>query len=42
MSIKTVETHRATVVRKLYLLSSAAPVRYAVRNKLAEPKVAEP
>ena len=34
---KTVETHRATVMRKLNLSSSAALVRYAVRNKVVEP-----
>jgi DNA-binding NarL/FixJ family response regulator len=32
ISPKTVETHRATVMRKLTLSSSAALVRYAVRN----------
>lgn len=37
ISIKTVETHRATVMRKLNLTSSAALVRYAVRNKIVEP-----
>jgi DNA-binding NarL/FixJ family response regulator len=36
ISLKTVETHRAAVMRKLNLLSSAALVRYAVRNKLVE------
>jgi DNA-binding NarL/FixJ family response regulator len=36
ISIKTVETHRATVMRKLNLGSSAALVRYAVRNKLVQ------
>ena len=36
ISIKTVETHRAAVMRKLNLLSSADLVRYAVRNKLVE------
>ena len=34
VSIKTVETHRAAVMRKLDLTSSAALVRYAVRNNL--------
>jgi DNA-binding NarL/FixJ family response regulator len=37
ISIKTVETHRATVMRKLNLTSSAGLVRYAVRNKIIEP-----
>jgi DNA-binding NarL/FixJ family response regulator len=37
LSIKTVETHRAAVMRKLNLSSSAALVRYAVRNRLVEP-----
>ena len=36
-SLKTVETHRAAVRRKLNLSSAAALVRYAVRNKLVEP-----
>jgi DNA-binding NarL/FixJ family response regulator len=36
ISIKTVETHRATVMRKLNFSSSAALVRYAVRNDLIE------
>jgi DNA-binding NarL/FixJ family response regulator len=35
ISIKTVETHRAAVMRKLTLSSSAQLVRYAVRNGLA-------
>ena len=37
LSIKTVETHRAAVMRKLNLSSSAALVRYAVRNRFVEP-----
>jgi DNA-binding NarL/FixJ family response regulator len=37
ISLKTVETHRASVMRKLNLSSSAALVRYAVRNKIVEP-----
>ena len=36
IGLKTVETHRATVMRKLNLSSSANLVRYAIRNKLAE------
>jgi DNA-binding NarL/FixJ family response regulator len=35
--IKTVETHRAAIMRKLNLHSHAGLVRYAVRNKLVEP-----
>jgi DNA-binding NarL/FixJ family response regulator len=37
ISLKTVETHRANCMRKLNLDSTAALVRYAVRNKLVEP-----
>lgn len=36
ISIKTVETHRATAMRKLGINSIAALVRYAVRSKLVE------
>ena len=36
ISPKTVETHRATVMRKLTLSSSASLVRYAVRNGFLE------
>jgi len=36
VSIKTVETHRSTIMRKLDLTSSAALVRYAIRNHLAQ------
>lgn len=36
ISLKTVETHRAAVMRKLNLSSSASLVRYAIRNKIAE------
>ena len=36
ISIKTVETHRASVMRKLKLSSSAELVRYAIRNNLVE------
>jgi DNA-binding NarL/FixJ family response regulator len=38
ITTKTVETHRATILRKLELTSSAALVRYAVRNNLVEPE----
>jgi len=37
LSVKTIETHRAAVMRKLNVTSAAAIVRYAVRNKLVEP-----
>ncbi len=37
LSIKTVESHRSAVMRKLNLSSSASLVRYAVRNKFVEP-----
>ena len=36
ISLKTVETHRAAAMRKLNLSSTAALVRYAVRNKIVE------
>jgi len=36
ISLKTVETHRATVMRKLNLSSAAGLVRYAIRNSLVE------
>jgi DNA-binding NarL/FixJ family response regulator len=36
ISLKTVETHRAAIMRKLNLSSSAALVRYAIRNKIVE------
>jgi DNA-binding NarL/FixJ family response regulator len=37
ISLKTVESHRAAIMRKLNLSSSAALVRYAIRNKIVEP-----
>src|SRR5215475_4492790 len=37
LSVKTIETHRAAVMRKLNVTSAAAIVRYAIRNKLIEP-----
>lgn len=37
ISLKTVEAHRASAMHKLGLTSTAALVRYAVRNKLVEP-----
>ena len=36
VSVKTVETHRASAMRKLKLKTTAALVRYAVRNLLVE------
>ena len=36
VSAKTVESHRANILRKLGLRSSAELVRYAVRNKIVE------
>jgi DNA-binding NarL/FixJ family response regulator len=36
ISAKTVETHRAAVMRKLNYSSSAALVRYAIRNQLVQ------
>jgi DNA-binding NarL/FixJ family response regulator len=37
VSEKTIETHRASAMRKLDAHSTAALVRYAVRNRLVEP-----
>ena len=37
ISVKTVETHRASAMRKLNLRTTADLVRYAVRNSLIEP-----
>lgn len=37
ISLKTVESHRASAMHKLGLQTTAALVRYAVRNKLVEP-----
>jgi DNA-binding NarL/FixJ family response regulator len=36
ISLKTVETHRAAIMRKLNLSSPAALVRYAIRNNIVE------
>lgn len=36
ISTKTVETHRATAMRKLNLETTAGLIRYAIRNKLVE------
>jgi DNA-binding NarL/FixJ family response regulator len=37
LSVKTIESHRATAMRKLNVTSTAAIVRYAIRNRLVEP-----
>jgi DNA-binding NarL/FixJ family response regulator len=37
ISVKTVETHRAAIMRKLGLTSITELVRYAIRNKFIEP-----
>ena len=37
VSIKTIETHRSSAMRKLNITSTAGLVRYAIRNKLVEP-----
>jgi len=37
ISIKTADTHRANIMRKLDLHSLADVVRYAIRNKMIEP-----
>ena len=37
ISFKTVETHRASVMRKLNLSSTTQRVRYAIRNRIVEP-----
>ena len=36
ISVKTVETHRAAIMRKLHLDSFAALVRYAIRNGIVQ------
>jgi DNA-binding NarL/FixJ family response regulator len=37
LSVKTVETHRASAMRKLRMSTTAELVRYAIRKKLVEP-----
>src|ERR1700751_1462286 len=37
ISVKTAETHRANIMRKLQLHTVSALVRYAVRNQIVEP-----
>jgi DNA-binding NarL/FixJ family response regulator len=36
ISVKTVETHRATIMRKLDINSIVELVHYAIRNQLVE------
>ena len=36
LSVKTAETHRANIMRKLDCHSVSAVVRYAIRNKIIE------
>jgi DNA-binding NarL/FixJ family response regulator len=35
--VKTIEAHRANIMRKLHLRSVSELVRYAVRNKIVQP-----
>jgi DNA-binding NarL/FixJ family response regulator len=37
ISLKTVETHRSSAMRKINATSTATLVRYAIRNRLVEP-----
>jgi DNA-binding NarL/FixJ family response regulator len=37
ISVKTVEAHRANVMRKLHLRTVSDLVRYAIRNKIVQP-----
>jgi len=37
LSVKTVDTHRVNIMRKLDLHSVSELVRYAIRNKMIEP-----
>ncbi len=37
LSVKTIETHRASAMRKLAVRSTAGLVRYAIKNMLIEP-----
>ena len=37
VSVKTVDTHRANIMRKLRLRSVSDIVRYAIRNKIVQP-----
>lgn len=37
ISVKTIEAHRANIMRKLHLRSFSDLVRYAIRNKIVQP-----
>jgi DNA-binding NarL/FixJ family response regulator len=37
ISVKTIEAHRANIMRKLHLRSVTDLVRYAIRNKIVQP-----
>jgi DNA-binding NarL/FixJ family response regulator len=37
VSVKTIEAHRANIMRKLHLRSVSDLVRYAIRNKIVQP-----
>jgi DNA-binding CsgD family transcriptional regulator len=37
ISVKTVETHRAAIMRKLSINSIVELVHYAIRNRLVKP-----
>jgi two-component system response regulator NreC len=37
ISVRTAETHRASILKKLHLASVASLVRYAIRNNIIEP-----
>ena len=37
LSVKTIETHRASAMHKLSVKSTAGLVRYAIKNMLTEP-----
>ena len=37
ISVKTIESHRANIMRKLHLRSVSDLVRYAIRNKIVQP-----
>ena len=37
VSVKTIEAHRANIMRKLHLRSVSDLVRYAIRNRIVQP-----
>jgi DNA-binding CsgD family transcriptional regulator len=37
VSVKTIESHRASIMKKLRLRSVSDLVRYAIRNKIVQP-----